>query len=105
VETHTDFLVVLGNSKTLSLARREEHRLREFMKGAEEGIWACDSMRRSTIHTFVGGKPLEGDYFEDLEVNGRLIRDRTCMCNVTLCRVRITVVAVEKQQCIISQTA
>jgi hypothetical protein len=43
---------------------------------------------------------MEGDHFEDLEVNGRVIRDRTCTCNVTLWRVRVTDVAVEEQQCI-----
>ena len=47
------FLVVLGASKTLSVARREEHTLQGFKKRAEEGIWACGSVRRS-IQTFVG---------------------------------------------------
>jgi len=28
------------------------------------------------------------------------IRDMQRMCNVTLCRLRLTIVAVEKQQCI-----
>ena len=104
MKTHTGFLVVLGTSKTLSLARREEHRLREFKKGAEEDIWSCGSLRRNSIQTSFGEKQLEGDYFEDLGVNGRVIRYRPCTCNITLWRVRVTVVAVEKQQSVIPQT-
>jgi len=45
---------------------------------------------------------MEGDHFEDLEVNGSVMRDRTHTCNLVLWRVRVTVVAMEKQQCIIS---
>jgi hypothetical protein len=92
----------LGASQTLSLARREEYRLQEFKKGAEEGIRACGSVRRRRIQTLAGGKPMEGDHFEELEVSGRITRDRTYTCNVIMWRVRVTVVAVEKQQCIIS---
>ena len=51
---------------------------------------------------FCWEKPIEGDHFEDLELNGMVIRERSYTCNVALWRVRVTIVAVEKQQCIIS---